>query len=107
MTQIEFNEDEDDFKELLKENKDRPIFIYFKAEWCGPCKVLSPALEKISKENNFYLISINVDDNPEISEDFRIRGIPYVILLVKEKKIYEFTGFKQEKLDEAVRLAKK
>ncbi len=106
MTLIEFNEEEDDFKELLKDKTDRPTFIYFNAEWCGPCNVLKPELEKICKENNFNLISINVDDNPEISEDFKIQGIPFVILLVKGKKVYEFIGSKQEKINEAVKLAK-
>ena len=108
MTQIEFNEDEDDdFNQLLKENKDKPTFVNFYAEWCGSCKALSPALEKICKENNFNLISINVDDNPEVSEDFGFKGIPYVILFVNEEKVFEFTGNKQDKLNEAVKLAKK
>ena len=106
MTVVEFNEEEDDFKQLIEEKKDKPTFIYFNAEWCGPCLVLRPALEKICKENNFNLISINVDDNPEISEDFRFQGIPYVILSVKGKKVFDFTGYKQEKLEEAVKLVK-
>ena len=55
-------------------------FLYFSAPWCGPCKAMMPVLEKYSQEEGAVeVIKINVDENPDISQQYGIRGIPCFI----------------------------
>jgi thiol-disulfide isomerase/thioredoxin len=53
MAHINFKEEEQDFKKVIEENKSKPTFVDFYAEWCGPCKVLKPMVEKACKDNDF------------------------------------------------------
>ena len=107
MAHIEFKEEEQDFNKVIEEHKDKPTFVDFFAEWCQPCKILKPMLEKTCKDNGFNFISINVDENEKISEQYNVQGIPYVVLFLKGKKAFDFTGVNTKKLDEAVEKAKK
>ncbi len=107
MSIIEFNEEDgDNFDKLLEEHKNKAVFLDFNAAWCGPCRALKPQLEKACKKNGFILVSVDVDNNPDLSEKYEVQGIPYVIVFKGGEKIFEFTGFKQEKVDEAVAKAK-
>ena len=107
MAHIEFKEEEQDFNKVIEEHKDKPTFVDFFAEWCQPCKILKPMLEKTCKDNGFNFVSINVDENEKISEQYNVQGIPYVVLFLKGKKAFDFTGVNTKKLDEAVEMAKK
>ena len=107
MAHIEFKEEEQDFNKVIEEHKDKPTFVDFFAEWCPPCKILKPMLEKTCKDNGFNFISINVDENAAISEEYKVQGIPYVVLFLKGKKAFDFTGANPKKLDEAIAMAKK
>ena len=79
MVDIEFKEEEgQDFEKLLEEKKDTPTFVDFNATWCGPCRALKPQLKKICEDNKFNFISVDVDENPELSEKYGVQGIPYV-----------------------------
>ncbi len=107
MAHIDFKEEDgQDLDKLIEEHKEAPTFVDFNATWCGPCRALKPQLESICQKNKFNFISVDVDENPETSEKHSVQGIPYVALYVKGEKIYDFTGNKQDKLNEAIEKAK-
>ena len=57
--------------------------LYFSAEWCGPCKMVGPVMEELNNEG-YKVQKIDVDNNPELSQQFGIRNIPTVVLTVDD-----------------------
>ena len=71
--------------------------IDFYADWCGPCKMLSPILEKVANERNMELIKINIEEDSDgMTANYGVRGIPTVIVLDENDEIGRFTGAKSE-----------
>lgn len=84
-----------DFEEkVIAASFRQPVVIDFWAPWCAPCKVLKPLLEKLAAEyaGKFVLAKVNSDENPEVSAQFKVRGIPAVKAVVNGKVVDEFTG---------------
>jgi putative thioredoxin len=84
-----------DFKEKVLDASHRaPVIVDFWAEWCQPCRVLKPVLEKLAAEydGRFILAKINSDQNQALAQQCSVRGIPAVKAFVNGEMVDEFTG---------------
>jgi len=85
---------DDTFPQLLELSRTVPIVIDLWAEWCEPCKQLSPILERVVTElgGRLVLAKVDVDANPQLSQAFRAQSIPLVVALVAGQPVPLFTG---------------
>ncbi|MCS7140127.1 MAG: thioredoxin [Candidatus Nezhaarchaeota archaeon] len=95
--------DSEHFKELLKVEK-RPIIVDFWAEWCAPCRMLSPIIDKLAEKysGKVVFVKVNVDENPEIAEQYGIMAIPTLILFINGIEADRIVGLVPERQIEAL-----
>ncbi len=90
----------EEFEKKIIEGQEKCI-VDFYANWCGPCKMMAPILENISKEHTVY--KVNIDDEDELAEKYNILSIPCIVLFDKGKEIKRNVGFVgQEELEEFI-----
>ncbi|MFS0867310.1 tetratricopeptide repeat protein [Microbacterium sp. 179-B 1A2 NHS] len=89
-----FDATDADFGQVLELSKTVPVVVDLWAEWCGPCKQLSPVLEKLIAEfaGRLVLAKVDVDANPQLAQSFRAQSIPLVVALVAGQPVQLFTG---------------
>ena len=91
--------DQKNFEETLKTNN-QPILIDFFAEWCGPCKALSPTIDELSKEYEGKAVvgKLNIDENPELAARFGVRSIPTLLIFKGGEVVDKLAGLVPKKL---------
>jgi len=70
------------------------VLVDFWAEWCGPCKKLSPILDEISNETGLLVGKLNVDENPEKMQEFSVHSIPTMVLFKSGQPVKTIVGAK-------------
>ncbi len=90
MKVIEVNKDNFE-NEVL--NSEKKVLADFNADWCGPCQMLKPIIEEIADSNDdIKVVSINIDDEDELSEEYNVSSIPCLVLFENGKEVKRNVG---------------
>lgn len=83
----------------LARNSDKKVLLDFYADWCGPCRMVSPIVDEIAKENPQYFVGkINVDNEQALAEEFEVFSIPTLVVMQNGKIIASEAGARPKPL---------
>ena len=80
------------FSEIIQSAK--PVLVDFHADWCGPCKMLSPILKEVKDElgDDIKIVKIDVDQNQELAAQYQVRGVPTMIMFKNGNQEWKKSG---------------
>ena len=83
------------FQDII--TQDVPVLVDFYADWCGPCKMLSPILQQVKTElgNELKIVKIDVDKNQSLAAKYQVRGVPTMILFKQGNQVWRESGVLQ------------
>jgi len=83
------------FNELIAQKV--PVLVDFKADWCGPCKMMTPILKEVKHQlkEDIKIIKIDVDKNKSVAATYQVRGVPTLILFKDGKQVWRQSGVVQ------------
>ena len=88
---------QNNFEEI--KTSEKTVLIDFYADWCGPCRMVSPIVDKIASEHPEYLVcKVNVDDEPELANEFEVSSIPTLVVMRDGEIVNQSVGAKSEPL---------
>ena len=89
------NVNKSNFEEV--KGSDKPVLLDFYADWCGPCRMVSPIVDEIARENPQYLVGkINVDQEPELAQRFGVFSIPTLTVIKNGNILSQSAGLKSK-----------
>jgi len=88
---------DDNFKETVLDEKEKLVLVDFWAEWCGPCRALSPIIESLSKKmTSVKVCKIDTDANQNTAQNYEITGIPCCLIFKNGEEVKRIMGYKSE-----------
>ena len=87
--------DNNNFKSEVEDSKGL-VFVDFYADWCGPCKMLSPVLEEVSEESNVLIVKVDVDEAGPLAAQYGIQAVPTLMLFKNGQRVDVRMGYQNK-----------